>query len=107
MFNDGLSRVDLPFILRELIAPAFISILDYLLVPYCVAVGIGRLSQLTLRPLSYAVQTLILRYSYISFLSLKCMMYIMTGLWQYLHKIYNDIIDSRYLVARQLTNRHI
>ncbi len=103
VWNEGLGRLTFAFIFHELTTPALLVLGDVTLVPFFVGVSAARISGFF--GVDYAIYNGILRYSYLFILLLRFSFYCASYIAAYATKIYNDIRDSKYLVAEELTNR--
>ena len=105
VFNEGLDRISVSFILTELSLPALVVLFDYMLVPYFLGASAGRLSLYLGYDLSYMWQNLLLRYSYGLCFLLRLLYGLVEVISEYVQKKLYDIRDARYLLSRELVNR--
>ena len=103
VWNEGLERLPFAFIFYELTSPAVFALGDFTLVPYFLGVSAARVSGYF--GVKYAIHNCIVRYSYLCMLFVKLSLHCASYIAAYTTKIYNDIRDSKYLVAEELTNR--
>lgn len=96
----GFSRIDLTFILRFIMAPIFLFILDNLVVPYFLARTLG-----LLLTQSYFLRTALMRYSFLAYFSYKLQRLVRGHIRANLSKAHTEILDSRYLIGTELSNR--
>ena len=93
LHHRGLANIEAYFIATQIIFPAILWLLDFLLTPYFLARLIG------LFITSYTTQTLLVRYSFILYVALRGSIYVTEKLCNYVMGLYNEIRDSRYLVG--------
>jgi hypothetical protein len=105
VINEGLSGVTFSFIAVELIFPIMTILLDYLLIPYFLGVSVGKISSFLEYELSFLLQNLFIRYSYSAFLLLRVLYYVGCAATAYTQKKISEVRDTKYLLARELTNR--
>jgi hypothetical protein len=96
----GFERIDFTFTLFHVMVPILTTLLDHLLIPYCLArfVGLWYLD-------SYLQRSLIMRYSFCLYFTLRLAIQSYGYLVEKLRKLHNDIRDSRYLLGTELNNR--
>jgi hypothetical protein len=94
------SGMDLSFIVRKIMIPIFLYLLDRLIVPYFFARTLGLcLTQ------SYTLRTLIMRYSFVVYYVSRLIVVGIRFAREYVGRMHTEILDSRYLVGTELTNR--
>ena len=92
--------MDIVFICREILAPIFIALADFVVVPYFFA----RMGGLIFN-FSYEVKSLLVRYSFVLFAFLRVVAHSCCDLVTFVTRLHNEIRDSRYLVGTELRNR--
>jgi hypothetical protein len=96
----GFVGIDLTFILGEIMTPIFLFILDRLVIPFFLARSLGLcITQ------SYSTRTIIMRFSFLMYFSLRVLVVAGKYLKVYIAKTHTEILDSRYLVGTELNNR--
>jgi len=95
----GAANVDLIAAMRTEVLPVILMLLDLLATPYFIA----RLAGAALTT-CYGTQTLIVRYSFVSYFCLYVSAYAFGAVHEQLRRVYNEIRDSRYLVGTELAN---
>lgn len=96
----GFVGMDLSFIVRKIMIPIFLYLLDRLIVPYFFARTLGLcLTQ------SYTLRTLIMRYSFVVYYVSRLIVLGIRFAREYVGRMHTEILDSRYLVGTELTNR--
>jgi len=98
VFSRGLAGIDARYITVEIIVPAVLFLLDFLLTPFFVARVAGLFVS------SYAVQTALVRHSFALYAALRVSAVATDKVCTYVASLYNEIRDSRYLVGTELTN---
>jgi E3 ubiquitin-protein ligase MARCH6 len=96
---DGFTRINAIFILREVMIPLIIILLDPIMFPYF----IGRSISVFL--VSYQHKTILIRYSYLFYFAIRVVYYVYKYVRGLLSRLHNEIRDSRYLVGTELKNR--
>lgn len=96
----GFVGVDLPYILRNIMAPIFLYILDRLVIPFFLA----RTAGLCFTQ-SYFTRTVIMRFSFLLYFTARLLVVAAGYLRVYIAKTHTEILDSRYLVGTELNNR--
>ena len=95
----GFTGIDLTFILREIMAPIFLFLLDRLLVPFVFATALGLCVTL-----SDATSTVIMRVSFLTYFALKLLLVVGRWVKDHITQTHTEMLDSRYLVT-ELTNQ--
>ena len=96
----GFVGIDLPYILREIMAPIFLFTLDRLIIPFFFARTLG----LCVTP-SYLLRTVLMRFSFLLYFVVRLLMVAASYFRVYIAKTHTELLDSRYLVGTELNNR--
>lgn len=99
VLNLGFQRIDIQYIFQEIISPVAILVMDLLAFPYTT----GKLFSLFSE--SYSTRSLIMRYSFITFLSLVVAFHAAFYMAKLVKHMHDEFRDSRYLLGTNLTNR--
>ena len=96
----GFERIDLFFVLQEVIGPILTQLLDHLLVPLCLSKVIGA----ALFPADYFRRSIILRFSFLIYFGLIMALRVLKLALFTVIRIHNEFRDSRYLLGTELAN---
>lgn len=99
VLQQGAAALDAYFVFTSIICPICIALADMLITPYFLARVAGALFTT-----SYAVQTALIRLSFLAYFLLSLLVHACSQLHRHLVVVYNEIRDSRYLVGTELTN---
>lgn len=97
--NDGFEKSDSMFILTSIILPVTFWLLDFLLTPYFIARLMCYFTS------SYALQTNLVRYSYVTYLIVRALHKLSKIVYGRLMILHDDVRDSKYLLGQELRNR--
>ena len=97
--NDGFEKSDFVFILTSIILPVTFWLLDFLLMPYFIARFMCYFTS------SYALQTNLVRYSYVTYLLVRILHKLSKLVYGRLMILHDDVRDSKYLLGQELRNR--
>jgi hypothetical protein len=103
VIQQGITNIDVVYIIKEIFLPILILLLDHLVIPYFFGRLIGLVIGIQVE--KYTIRTLICRYSFLTYIILKLFIWSMYKLYNILRKLHNEIRDSRYLLGTELTNR--
>lgn len=95
----GFAQFDATHTLKMVVLPTILALMDFVAVPFFAA----RLCTMFLP--SYMWRTLVVRFSYHTYIALRLCAHLATRLVEYLVRLHNEIRDSRYLIGTRLTNR--
>lgn len=95
----GFVNIDFVYILTHIIIPLMFELMDMICIPYFTARFIGLFID------SYVVQSLLVRFSFVTYLLLKLLWIGTVYLYAHLVKLHNEIRDSRYLLDMELQNK--
>ena len=96
----GFERIDFTFTLVQVVVPVIVTLLDHLLIPYCIARFLGLLYLH-----SYLQRSLIMRYSFSLYFILRLSIDNYGYMQAKLRKLHDDLRDSKYLLGTELNNR--
>ena len=99
VLRDGFANFNTAFIITQVLVPLLVPLLDALLVPFFVS----RLLCVFVQ--SYHTQTLISRYVYLAAVGLCLLGWLLRAAVSHLGKVYEQLVDSRYLLGTELANR--
>lgn len=100
VMNHGITHIDFTFVLREILFPVIWNLLEYLAVPYV----FGRVIGLAVTT-DYDARSLIMRFSFVTYMCVLLAYDACIAMKSSIVKLHNDILDARYLVGTELTNR--
>jgi len=95
----GFAQFDAKHCWDVLVLPTCLVLMDLALVPYFCA------RFLSMGVQSYTLRTLLVRFSFHSYIILRVSLYVAYHSVRYLVKLHNEVRDSKYLIGTQLTNR--
>ena len=99
IFIRGLEQFDATVVLVNVVLPVLTILLDFTVVPHCMA----QLAGLTVR--SYLLRTVLVRFCLHIYIASRLTFYFVREAQRYLVTVHKEIRDQRYLVGTQLTNR--
>ena len=99
VLNLGLERINLIEISTTILFPIIIWLLDFLLIPFFIARCLCYFTD------SYTLQSVIVRYSFHVYQTLRIGYAAVCVFHWKLASLYNEIRDTRYLIGTELTNR--
>jgi E3 ubiquitin-protein ligase MARCH6 len=104
----GFSNIDVYYILKEIFIPIMLNLMDMIIFPFVISkviVIIMLNSGIEELNISYEIQNLIVRFSYIGYVVFLVANNLLKKSYKNLVNVYNEIRDSRYLVGIELSNR--
>lgn len=99
LVDQGFTNLDPHFVCAELVFPVMLTCLDLLLVPFFASRTIAIYLS------SYRAQTAVARYSYLVYFILIQSMHLTKLAFDQMGNLYSHLLDSRYLIGTELTNR--
>ncbi|KAL8129206.1 hypothetical protein V2J09_018361, partial [Rumex salicifolius] len=97
--EDGFSRLQGLWVLREIVLPIMMKLLTALCVPYVIAKGVFPVLGYPL-----LVNSAVYRYAWLGYLSLSLLCFCAKRFHAWFTNLHNSIRDDRYLIGRQLHN---
>lgn len=100
VLRRGFLGVEFFVILRNIILPIIVALLDMILIPYFVARMICLASDW-----NYLQRSLIVRFSFACYVGMRACWFGLVSLKTKILSMHNEIRDSRYLLGTELKNR--
>lgn len=97
--EDGFSRLQVLWVLREIVFPIIMKLLTYLCVPYVLARGLFPVFGYPL-----VVNSAVYRFAWIGCLSFSLLWFCAKRFHIWFTNLHNSIRDDRYLIGRRLHN---
>jgi hypothetical protein len=99
--RQGFEHFNGSFILKEIIVPVNLYLLDLVLVPFFVSRAIASIAYRD----NYLFQTTVIRYAHLVYISFLVAEFVGAQTMHWLVRIHNDIRDTTLLNGAQLANR--